>query len=298
MERWAQNNPRLAHKDKAPHFVLVNLCFQPARLPRQSQEILETQRPTLFEDSMWDPECLGKKVKHLSPVRSLNKDKAEEEPRRAGLPGTPHPQGPRLPGSRMPAPPPPPKGSSQVRTMQRQSWQRTLAGLHSAFNTLVSPFNNSVCQELSAPTHPGPGTAGLFSSSPGQQWRHQHNHEPQPRLLLGRARGPAGLTSPAPATGLHFTSQRLLLWVKDRSSLLPSSPQRRHLPGQRGLPQSSLEPWARRGVLRGSNLVSSAIPIETQYLEGETKGILAMTLVVPGDFSSNSSMFLRQMLRV
>lgn len=89
------------------------------------------------------------------------------------------------------------------------------------------------------------------------------------------------MTSPATVTVLPFSNQCLLLWVKEKSSLLPSCLQRSNFPGQETA-AATLPGALGKRVLSGSNLVSSAIPIKTQYLKEETKWILATTLILPG----------------
>lgn len=79
---------------------------------------------------------------------------------------------------------------------------------------------------------------------------------------------------------LAISKQHLLLLVKEKGPLLPSSPQRSNFPGQ----ETSPGPWQRRVVLYGSHLLSSAIPFRMQYLKGEIKWVLAMMLILFGRF--------------
>lgn len=67
-------------------FALVHSGFQPEEPLRKSQEVLETQISVLVEESLRDPECLGRQTQQLSPTLSLSHDKAEET-RSVRLPG-------------------------------------------------------------------------------------------------------------------------------------------------------------------------------------------------------------------
>lgn len=170
-------------------------------------------------------------------------------------------------------------------TMQCHPWQRTLAGRCSAFNTLVSPFNYSVCQEPSAPTYPSPYNAGLFSATLGSNRvinttaNLSSSGEPgfQPQLLLS----------------CYFQTSARCCGSRREALGCPLLPKEVIFQDRKGCQGTSQGPGPRKSSSQwfaSSFLCCSKQNTIPQSLKGETKGMLAPTLTLLGDLSSDAPM--------